>query len=246
MGVCDSILKFLVFVFNILFFVVGCGIIGLGCYMYFQMRDYLSFLGDTGFEDATIGFIVVGVILTVVSFFGICAVCTDNSCLFKSFGCLMMLVVIAEFGIAIAILILKVDAEEAISTAMNDSLDDYTVNPEVTNSWDSIQKDLKCCGVDTYTDWKNTTFNHPKNMTKYDVPDSCCIDGPTQDCGKDQLDPNTHKNGTIYEKGCLKTFEDYIEDNAYIVGGAGAGLGVLQILVLVGSFCLAKRDNYYA
>jgi len=246
MGVCDSILKFLVFVFNILFFMVGCGIIGLGCYMYFEMKAYLSFLGDTGFVDATIGFIVVGVILTVVSFFGICAVCTDNSCMFKGFGCFMMLVVVAEFGIAIAILILKVDAEEAISTAMNDSLDDYTVNPEVTNSWDSIQKDLKCCGVDTYTDWKNTTFNHPKNMTKYDVPDSCCIDGPTQDCGKDQLDPNTHKNGTIYEKGCLKTFEDYIEDNAYIVGGAGAGLGVLQILVLVGSFCLAKRDNYYA
>ena len=248
MGVCDSILKFLVFVFNILFFVVGCGIIGLGCYMYFEMKDYLSFLGDTGFVDATIGFIVVGVILTVVSFFGICAVCTDNSCMFKGFGCLMMLVVIAEFGIAIAILILKVDAEEAISSAMNDSLDDYNVKTEVTNSWDSMQKELKCCGVDTYTDWKNTTFNNPDNTTKYgnDVPDSCCIDGPTQDCGKDQLDPNTHKNGTIYEKGCLKTFEDYIEDNAYIVGGAGAGLGVLQILVLVGSFCLAKRDNYYA
>ena len=71
MGVCDSILKFLVFVFNILFFMVGCGIIGLGCYMYFEMKSYLSFLGDTGFVDATIGFIVVGVILTVVSFFGI-------------------------------------------------------------------------------------------------------------------------------------------------------------------------------
>ena len=246
MGVCDSILKFLVFVFNFLFFVVGCGIIGLGCYMYFEMKDYLSFLGDTGFVDATIGFIVIGVILTVVSFFGICAVCTDNSCMFKGFGCLMMLVVIAEFGIAIAILILKVDAEEAISSAMNDSLDYYKVKTEVTSSWDSIQTDLKCCGVDTYTDWKNTTFNHPVNFTKYDVPDSCCIDGQTQGCGKDQLDTNTHKNGTIYEKGCLKTFEDYIEDNAYIVGGAGAGLGVLQILVLVGSFCLAKRDNYYA
>jgi len=246
MGVCDSILKFLVFVFNFLFFVVGCGIIGLGCYMYFEMKDYLSFLGDTGFVDATIGFIVIGVILTVVSFFGICAVCTDNSCMFKGFGCLMMLVVIAEFGIAIAILILKVDAEEAISSAMNDSLDDYQVEPKVTTSWDSIQTDLKCCGVDTYMDWKNTTFNHPVNSTKYDVPDSCCIDGQTQGCGKDQLDSNTHTNGTIYEKGCLKTFEDYIEDNAYIVGGAGAGLGVLQILVLVGSFCLAKRDNYYA
>jgi len=248
MGVCDSILKFLVFVFNILFFVVGCGIIGLGCYMYFEMKDYLSFLGDTGFVDAAIGFIVVGVILTVVSFFGICAVCTDNSCMFKGFGCLMMLVVIAEFGIAIAILILKVDAEEAISSAMNDSLNDYGngSKTEVTSSWDIIQQNLKCCGVDTYMDWKNTTFNQQGNSTQFgnNVPDSCCMAGASKDCGKDAI--MSHQNNTIYEDGCLKTFEDLIEDNAYIVGGAGAGLGVLQILVLVGSFCLAKRDNYYA
>ena len=248
MGVCDSILKFLVFVFNILFFMVGCGIIGLGCYMYFEMKDYLSFLGDTGFVDAAIGFIVVGVILTIVSFFGICAVCTSNSCMYKGFGCLMLLVVIAEFGIAIAILILKVDAEEAISNAMNSSLNDYGngTKTDVTSSWDNIQQDLKCCGVDTYMDWKNTTFNQQGNTTNYgdNAPDSCCRNGPTTDCGKGQL--STHQNLTIYDKGCLKTFEDYIEDNAYIVGGAGAGLGVLQILVLVGSFCIAKRENYYA
>ena len=215
--------------------------------MYFEMKDYLSFLGDTGFVDATIGFIVVGVILTIVSFFGICAVCTNNSCMFKGFGCLMLLVVIAEFGIAIAILILKVDAEEAISNAMNSSLNDYGngTKTEVTSSWDNIQHDLKCCGVDTYMDWKNTTFNQQGNTTKYgdDVPDSCCINGPTTGCGNGQL---STQNRTIYEKGCLKTFEDYIEDNAYIVGGAGAGLGVLQILVLIGSFCIAKRENYYA
>ena len=119
--------------------------------MYFEMKNYLSFLGDTGFVAASIGFIIVGVILTVVSFFGICAVCTDNGCLFKSFGCLMMLVVIAEFGIAIAILILKVDAEEAISSALKDSLNDYDplVQSEATTSWDTIQRSLDCCGVDT-------------------------------------------------------------------------------------------------
>ena len=142
----------------------------------------------------------------------------------------------------------KVDAEEAISNAMNSSLNDYGngTKTEVTSSWDNIQHDLKCCGVDTYMDWKNTTFNQQGNTTKYgdDVPDSCCINGPTTGCGNGQL--STHKNLTIYEKGCLKTFEDYIEDNAYIVGGAGAGLGVLQILVLIGSFCIAKRENYYA
>ena len=217
MGVCDTILKFFVFLFNIIFFMVGCAIIGLGCYMYFEMKDYLSFLGDTGFVDSAIGFIVVGVVLTVVSFFGICALCIDSSCMLKGYGCLMTIVVIAEFGIAIAILILKVDAEEAIAKQMRSSLNDYEKDTDVTHSWDEMQQELECCGVDTYTDWSNTTFN--QNGKTYNAPDSCCIAGNTQGCGKDALKKS---NGTIYEKGCLKTFEDYIEDNAYIVGGAGA------------------------
>ena len=240
MGVCDSILKFFVYLFNIVFFFVGCAIIGLGCYMYFEMKEYLSFLEDTGFVDSTIGFIVVGVVLTGVSFFGICALCMHSSCMLKSFGCLMAIVVVAEFGIAIAILILKVDAEEAIAKQMRSSLNDYGgTDTDVTHSWDEIQQDLKCCGVDAYTDWSNTTFN--QNGKTNNAPDSCCIAGNTHGCGNDALKPN----GTIYEKGCLKTFEDYIEDNAYIVGGAGAGLGVVQILVLIGSFLLAKKENLF-
>ena len=241
MGVCDSILKFFVFMFNIIFFLVGCAIIGLGCYMYFEMRDYLSFLGDTGFVDGTIGFIVVGVVLTIVSFFGICAVCTDNACMFKTFGFFMGLVVIAEIGVAIAILVLKVDAEDAISDTMRSSLNDYATDPDVKSSWDNMQKELKCCGIDTYMDWKNTTLNN--NGTGNSVPDSCCKAGNTTvGCGNNQIPNHEH----IYETGCLKQFEDYIEDNAYIVGGAGAGLGVLQIIVLIGSCCLAKKDDYYA
>ena len=242
MGVCDSIFKFFVLLFNIIFFLVGCAVIGLGCYMYFELKDYLSFLGDTGFLDSTIAFIVVGVVLAVVSFFGICAVCTDNRCMLYTFGSLMTVVVLAEFGVAIAILVLKVDAEEAISDAMNDSLNNYKIDGDVTSSWDQIQQDLGCCGVDSYMDWKNTTFN--TNGTGNNAPDSCCKDGITKDCGKNQLQPNTT---IIYKTGCLKQFEKDIEDNAYIVGGAGAGLGVLQIIALVASCCSAKkmRDDDY-
>ena len=239
MGVCDSIFKFFVLLFNFIFFLVGCAIIGLGSYMYFEMKDYLSFLGKTGFVDSTIVLIVVGVVLTVVSFFGICAVCTDNACMLYTFGSLMTVVVLVEVGVAIAILILKIDAEEAISNAMNDSLDSYGTDGDVTSSWDEIQQDLGCCGVNDYNDWKNTTFN--QNGTTNNAPTSCCKD--SNDCVNPQLE-----NGTIYETGCLKQFEQDIEDNAYIVGGAGAGLGVFQTIALIASCCLAKkmrdRDDY--
>lgn len=36
---------------------------------------------------------------------------------------------------------------------------------------------FKCCGVDTYTDWNDTS-----TMSFYDVPDSCCKQ-VSKDCG---------------------------------------------------------------
>ena len=160
----------------------------------------------------------------------------------------MTIVVIAELGVSIAIIILKADAEDAISKAMRNSLDDYgldannTILANITSSWDEVQEDLKCCGVDIYMDWKNTTFNG--NGTTDNAPDSCCKDGKTEDCGKNQLKAGNETG--IYETGCLKPFANSLNDRAYIVGVAGAGLGVLQIIMLIGAFVLAKRDNYSA
>ena len=39
----------------------------------------------------------------------------------------------------------------------------------ITNTWDAIQRDLSCCGVYNFTDWrKNNKFSQGG------VPDSCC------------------------------------------------------------------------
>ena len=99
--------------------------------------------------------------------------------------------------------------------------------------------------MNTYLDWKNTTFN--TNGSLSNAPDSCCTQ-VHEGCGKNQLT----NNGTIYHTGCITAFGDSIEDHAYIVGGVGAGLGLLQIIALIVSCCLAKKmraserenDNY--
>ena len=104
---CALVYKFLVLSFNLVFFLIGCAIVGLGTYMYLKMEDYLSFLGGTGFVTSSIVLIVIGVIVALVSFMGIFAACLENRCMLYT------------FGVAIAILMFKVDAEEIITDAMN-------------------------------------------------------------------------------------------------------------------------------
>ena len=40
----------------------------------------------------------------------------------------------------------------------------------VTTTWDLVQKDFKCCGVEDWKDWRNVT-----QFSDGAVPDSCCI-----------------------------------------------------------------------
>ena len=49
----------------------------------------------------------------------------------------------------------------------------------VTETWNIIQHELKCCGTQEYLDWENTTFAEESNS----VPDSCCL-SDVEGCGK--------------------------------------------------------------
>merc|ERR1711860_185347 len=50
---------------------------------------------------------------------------------------------------------------------------------DITDSWDQLQKEYHCCGVDSYTDWYNSSLSlglqtiYPDNQG-FKVPYSCC------------------------------------------------------------------------
>merc|ERR1711974_303285 len=66
---------------------------------------------------------------------------------------------------------------------MNAGMSNYGKGAEfegVTHTWDIVQNELHCCGVESPADWtreRNETF--PDGQ----VPDSCCVGGQVADCG---------------------------------------------------------------
>ena len=106
---------------------------------------------------------------------------------------------------------------------MEKAMANYT-NPttrDTKETWDLVQKDVKCCGVEKYVDWKEVIGGDI-------VPDSCCK-VETEGCGKGF---NVEE---IYPEGCLATLKAKILDNSGIAIGVGIGIGVLIFLaVLIG------------
>ena len=69
-------------------------------------------------------------------------------------------------------------------------IDDITLS-EITNIWDNIQKEMKCCGVNNYKDWTNPELNTTFPQNGFDVPESCCAD--VEDLNDCRDNPNDEK-----------------------------------------------------
>ena len=164
-----------------------------------------------------------------------------------TFASLMAIILIAEVGVAIAAFVFKGEATDFVSDAMKNGLKNYgdSEYQGVTKGWDSIQQQFDCCGVDTPNDWANTTALVPIGKS---VPVSCCKNEDTN-CGKNQINPpNPPTSQTIYTDGCLNQFVQYVENNIYLIGGAGIGIAVVQLIAVIAACCLGKRmkgDNDY-
>ena len=159
MGCCDNIIKYVIFLFNFVVFLCSVALIGIGAYIQVQMKQYLDFLGDTYLNTSVI-LIIIGGVMLLISFFGCCGACTENPCMVYTYAAMMTLILLSMIGVAITIYIYKDDVNAVITDGMKKGQQNYG-KPEfkgVTEAWNIVQHELKCCGVVNYTDWKTTNF----------------------------------------------------------------------------------------
>jgi len=231
MGCCEVLIKYIVFLFNFVFFLTSVALIGIGAYIQIHMTKYLDFLGNT-YLNTSIILIIIGALMLIVTFFGCCGACTENPCMMYTYGTMLALIMLSLIGVAIVVYVFRGDAREVITKTMVESLKNYGDDDHkgVTETWDIMQSDFKCCGVDNYTDWEGKP-----HFTTGDVPDTCCK-VPTNGCGKgaaESLDK-------IYTTGCFVMFENYIVDNAAAAAGVGVGVIVLLFMGVCVSCCVAR------
>ncbi|XP_067929078.1 CD63 antigen-like isoform X2 [Watersipora subatra] len=228
--------KYLVFFFNLIFFLFGIALVAVGSYVQAELADFLT-LYDSNISGPAVVLIVVGLIIFIVAFFGCCGAIKENYCMVLTFSILMMIILICQIGGAIAGFVYSHKIADVTRDSLLASMKDFNDDPEVkekekngvTRSWNFLQEKFTCCGVNTPEDWK---LGLPKVYGGH-PPLSCCNATEKGAC-KPYGDP------TIYPHGCEKDLENLFEKNVYYIGAVGISLAVIQVMGIVLSCCLAR------
>uniref|UniRef100_A0A6M2E6Q5 Tetraspanin n=1 Tax=Amblyomma tuberculatum TaxID=48802 RepID=A0A6M2E6Q5_9ACAR len=218
-----SCIKNLLFIFNFLFAISGIVIIVCGGYSLHLFKKTGPVIGDD-YVSAPVILIVVGSIVFLVAFLGCCGAMQESYCMLMLFSVFLFLILVAEIAAGALGFVYKGKVDNIASDRFIQTLKDYKREDEgkvkpVKEAWDFIQHQLQCCGVNGPGDWML--------YAKIPPPPSCCSDGGAS-C-------------VPFEKGCYNKVKEDISQYAVYVGIAGIGIGLIEIIGIIFSCCLANQ-----
>lgn len=224
-GCGNKCVKFLVFFFNFLVFVVGVAILGVALGIRFNndIQTYFQNLLNNAKSPVDLGYLYVplyvlmgvGALLILTGFLGCCGAWTENTCLLAVFFAIVLILFIAELGCGIAILVNKEDFKNKLSEAITERVKDFdNLSKEDQDSIYGMEKALQCCGCTGAGDYVGVTKH-------------------TTACPKNE--------------GCCNKIWDKAEGQLKIVGGVAIGILVIELLAMIFSCILCqafKRGDY--
>lgn len=256
-------IKFILFIVNVLFFLIGGAAVGLGIFALVDKSKLITLtkIGNAENYDVTslleagaYCLIIGGAVVMILAFLGCCGAMRDSKILLGLYAFLMIIIVILEIAAVVIGIVFSNKVASELKTVMKDRITkEYdgvlkTGDP-FTLAMDFAQVYFECCGVDNYKDYSNTTkWNRTMSDGKVAVmPKTCCIlnnkdayfDDPSAISVKSSECQTTYASATSYgDKGCYDSILDWAKRNAGIVIGIGVGIVVMEILCIVFACCL--------
>ncbi|XP_071353898.1 CD151 antigen isoform X3 [Trachinotus anak] len=217
---CGTIcLKYLLFLFNILFWLAGGTVLAVGVWTLADKSDYISLLSSSFYSASAYILIAAGAIVIVTGIIGCCATLKEMKSL---------------------LIVLDEELRQNLKVTMQQKYQ-QPGEESITQAVDKLQQEFKCCGSNSSSDWRDSTWIHAAD-TEQLVPDSCCKT-PSDLCGRRDHPSNIYK----VEGGCIMKLEDFILSQLYILGAVGIGIAFLQLVGMMFTCCLyqnLKEDPY--
>ncbi|KAK3752329.1 hypothetical protein QZH41_010349 [Actinostola sp. cb2023] len=225
--------KYLVFFFNVFFWVIGGLMIAVGLYARLEKTAYQEFFSDI-LTDPAFALIIVGCVMFILGFSGCIGALRENICLLKFFSVFLAIIFFLQLSLAVAAFVFQDKMEQVIVDKLRVAIKNYRDNYDLQNLIDGVQTEFKCCGGRTINDWdQNIYFNcSSPGSESCGVPFSCCKeDTINRQCGykiRKKGVSSSDRSSKIYTKGCVDSVKDWFKENLIIIGGVAVGVALLQ------------------
>ncbi|KAG8137880.1 hypothetical protein E2320_003822 [Naja naja] len=160
----SSCMKYSMFIFNFLFWIIGCLILGISIWIRVSKDIQEEFKTESSMLSPVNLLIAVGSVIMVLGFLGCCGAMKESQCMLLLFfiGLLMILLLQIVAGIL-----------GAVYTSQIEGTQNQTRQKDI-----DILKHYKCCGLlNGISDWgDNPVSNHGCECDKADIGTSDCVE----------------------------------------------------------------------
>jgi len=280
-GFLANILKYLLFFVNFVLFISGCVVFGVAIWvlvdspkfmeLFEKTKDVVSDEVDTSdlelniYSTAVYVFLALSAFFVIVSFFGCCGAWRESRCMLGTYFTFILILFICL--IVGAVLAYKGNLKNKLETPLYKSVAMYKDNPDekteskglaLKQAWNTVQNELKCCGVGNASDWLNAT-EAGWSPDKANKPKGCCmwkvgVDGSAMDISQDQTAVQTCRESVVsrtsselskvyYFDGCFAKFEDQVKKNREVVIWATVGAALILVVTLLVALALCMMAD---
>lgn len=244
-------LKYMIFGFNVLFWLLGLGILTIGVWAWNE-KDIFNNLGRVAniALDPAFVLICIGSVTFIIGFTGCVGALRENTCLLAAYAIFLSILLLLEMTAGILGFVFKDWIKSQATAGFQTFIIHYREDPDQQNLIDWIQEDwLQCCGIEGPKDWdRNNYFNCSSrdigSREACGVPFSCCKRKSNEviknkQCGYDVRKPgfNFDVSKIINEKGCIQSVEEWIERNMITLTTCAIFILFAQIL----GICFAQN-----
>ncbi|KAK6173884.1 hypothetical protein SNE40_017262 [Patella caerulea] len=250
---------------NLVFMIIGLAVLIMGIVFkvnfepikdaFVEQSDKTDFNLEAAGSTLALGLIILGVFIVLVALLGCSGACCKSKILLVVYAIIVMILLIAEIAVVAVALVKGKDAENKLKEGLADSLEKYHENGDdaLSKAFNAIWSTFECCGIDSYTDFKNgniTGFKFDSKNPQENIPVGCCKNvnyeaAPNINFTQYQDCLNGPTKDNAYLTGCYSDLKNTITHYSTVSIGVGIFIFVVEIIVIVAAFIICSRRNDY-
>ncbi|XP_076351498.1 CD9 antigen-like [Tachypleus tridentatus] len=256
---CNLCIKYLVIIFNLLFWLAGIGVLAVAIWLHVDNATYLV-QGDNANAYFTAIYVLMatGSIMAIVASLGSCGAIRESPCMLGTFFVFLLVIFVSELTGGVWAWMNRDKVNEMIRSSVTRMVkEEYPRNELVKKTIDATQRDLKCCGAKGVYDWAHSLYNNKDGGSEtelgftaagnFQVPESCCsVEKTLCEVRRRVTVIGLALLPGLHQQGCIEALEEHLEEHTKIVVGVAIGLAVIQILGLIFSMvlcCAISRER---